>query len=563
MHQHDDIEWAESRSGKADHDLVALGIATAAIILFVGTGGTVMPQIVNSWMTHSYSSDILLSNAVLLNIALLIFGWRRYTDLHQEVHERRVAEQRAQALAERDPLTGCLNRRAGLPAIDRMLTRATESENEVAVMVLDLDNFKQINDLNGHKLGDRVLQAVAELLTSILPAGSIAIRMGGDEFACAISYAHHARARIENIADRLIEHIRMPIAHEGFEVEISTSLGIATTDEEDLEDAEMTAEVLIHRADIAMYQAKKRGRNGYFWFEPAMETELRFRNELEGAIRRGIALDEFVPYYEQQIDLRTGELVGFEMLARWNSPEYGLVNPDVFIPVAEENELISELSESLIRKALNDAKDWDPRLTLSVNISPVQMRNPLFAQQLLHLLVETGFPPSRFEIEITETSLHENLASVRTITTSLKNQGIKISLDDFGTGYASLAQLRNLPFDRLKIDRSFVAELTNDEKGAELVEAIVSLGQGLNLPITAEGIETAEALEALKSLGQFKGQGYLYGRPEDASTTKERLARTGLSKSVAGTETTGQAVAPRAADETAPIPPTIKGRLVG
>lgn len=254
-----------------------------------------------------------------------------------------------------------------------------------------------------------------------------------------------------------------------------------------------------------------------------MENELRLRNELESAIRRGVLQGKFVPFYEQQIDLETGELAGFEMLARWKSPIYGLVSPDVFIPIAEEMDMISELSECLIRQALQDAKAWNPRLSLSVNISPLQMRDPWFAQRLLNLLIESGFPAQRLEIEITESCLHKNIAAVRTIVSSLKNQGIRICLDDFGTGYSSLAQLRSLPFDRLKIDRSFVAKMSKEAGTTNLVEAIISLGKGLSLPVTAEGIEDSCALEALRKLGELKGQGYLYGQPEDAVTTRKRL----------------------------------------
>ena len=232
---------------------------------------------------------------------------------------------------------------------------------------------------------------------------------------------------------------------------------------------------------------------------------------------------EFAPFYEQQIDLETGELTGFEMLARWKSPRYGLVSPDVFIPIAEEMDMISELSECLIRQALKDAKAWDPRLSLWVNISPLQLRDPWFAQRLLHLLIESGFPAQRLEIEITESCLHENIGAVRTIVSSLKNQGIRISLDDFGTGYSSLAQLRSLPLDRLKIDRSFVAEMSREGGSTDLVKANISLGKGLSLPVTAEGIEDSNALEALRALGDLKGQGYLYGQPEDAETTMKRL----------------------------------------
>ncbi len=212
------------------------------------------------------------------------------------------------------------------------------------------------------------------------------------------------------------------------------------------------------------------------------------------------------------------------MLARWNSPAFGIVNPQVFIPIAEEIGVIDRLSESLIAQALFDAKAWDPQLTLSVNISPIQLRDPWFSQKLLKMLVEANFPPQRLEIEITESCLHENIGAVRTLLASLRNQGIKISLDDFGTGYSSLSQLRELPFDCIKIDRSFVSNLAGNKDSATIVRAITSLGEGLGLPIVAEGIETAEVLEELKAYGDFKGQGYLYGRPESASVTRERLA---------------------------------------
>jgi EAL domain-containing protein (putative c-di-GMP-specific phosphodiesterase class I) len=272
-----------------------------------------------------------------------------------------------------------------------------------------------------------------------------------------------------------------------------------------------------------MYHAKKHGRDGSAWFEPQMESDARFRSALQSALRHGIERGEFVPYYEQQIDIQTGKLVGFEMLARWKSPEFGVVSPDMFIPMAEEMGVIAELSERLIAQALQDTRGWDDALTLSVNISPVQLRDPWFAQKILRLLTESGFPAQRFEIEITESCLHENLGVVRAILISLKNQGVCISLDDFGTGYSSLAQLRALPFDRLKIDRSFVTELAQAGTNSDLVSAIVSLGRGLGLPIVAEGIETDEALEALRALGEIKGQGYLYGRPEDAEATLRRL----------------------------------------
>ena len=509
--------------GKADRDIVTLGIAAAALILFVGTGGSIMPKIVRSWLGTGAAPDMLLTNAVLLNIALLIFGWRRYADLQREVAERRKAEAWAQELASVDPLTGCLNRRSGVPAIDALLADAHATRREVAVLMVDLDNFKQINDLNGHAMGDCVLTETARRIAALLPAEGVLARIGGDEFVCALPYEPSARERVDRFATELVDNVSQPIEERDALLEATVSIGIAASGDGTTAPAPSDGDALIHRADIAMYHAKKRGRNRFYWFEAQMESELRYRAELESGIRRGIPAGEFVPYYEQQVDLESGELVGFEMLARWNSPQFGLVSPEVFIPIAEELDVIGEMSEALIRQALVDARDWDRKLTLSVNISPVQLRDPWFAQKLLRMLFDAEFQPARFEIEITESCLHENLGAVRTIITTLKNAGVRISLDDFGTGYSSLSQLRSLPFDRLKIDRSFVNEIS-DGAPSELVQAIVSLGRGLSLPVTAEGVETAAILAALKGIGQMKGQGYLYGMPEDASTTRERLA---------------------------------------
>ena len=508
---------------RAQRDFVALGIAVAALILFVGIGGRVMSQVLRSWLGFDRPPDMLLTNALLLNIALLIFGWRRYDELRREVGIRREAEEHARTLSETDPLTGCRNRRGVTPAIDALLGAAGENGHEIALLLIDLDNFKTINDRCGHKAGDAVLVETAVRIERLLPPDGIFARMGGDEFACAFSFQAGDRARADRLAADIVGAIASPVVVADLTIDVTVSVGLAASRQPGSGVSLPDAEMLVHWADIAMYHAKKHGRDRHAWFEPQMESEIRFRNALETGLRRGIDTGEFVPYYEQQIDIQTGKLVGFEMLARWISPEFGVVSPEMFIPLAEELGVIAQLSESLIRMALEDAKGWDPELTLSVNISPVQLRDPWFAQKLLRLLTECGFPPPRFEIEITESCLHENIAVVRSILTSLKNQGVKVSLDDFGTGYSSLAQLRALPFDRLKIDRSFVAVLAKEGAYSELVAAIVALGRGLGLPIVAEGIENDEALAVLRQLGDLKGQGYHYGMPEDAEATLERL----------------------------------------
>ena len=512
----------------ADRDLVALGVASAAILMFVGTGSSVLPQVFRSWAGVGEGPDALLVNALLLNIALIIFGWRRYNELLREIEQRKLAEEQARKLAETDPLTGCLNRRTIAAATDALISAQRERSQGVVFLMIDLDNFKQVNDLYGHVAGDQVLRAAAERIHALIPHGGLVARLGGDEFACVLPYAPNGGEEIDHFAARLIERVAAPTAVDGTSVEVTVSVGIASNWRTRSDDgSQCDAKVLMHKSDIAMYHAKKRGKNRFFWFEPQMESELRFRHRLERAVRRGVERREFVPFYEQQVDLETGELVGFEMLARWTCAEMGSLGPSVFIPVAEEIGLIAELSEQLIAQALDDAKDWDASLRLAVNISPVQLRDPWFAQRLLKLLVTHNFPANRLEIEITESCLHENLTVVRSLITSLRNQGVRISLDDFGTGYSSLSQLRSLPFDQLKIDRTFVSELREHGAGAKILDAIVRLGDGLKLPITAEGIEDAAILHELTGFKSLKGQGYHYGRPEDAAAVRERLGSMG------------------------------------
>lgn len=513
----------------AERDIIALGIAAAAIIMLVGTGGTVLPKAMDALMGNGTRPDTLLVNALLLNIALMIFGWRRYRELTREIAERRRAEARARVLAATDPLTECLNRRSMHEATEDLRTRAAIRGDAVAYCMLDLDNFKQINDMHGHPAGDAVLVMMCDRIRALLPHEARLARLGGDEFAFVMPYPAGHADRVDDLVIRLFERLAQPFCLPEVTVELTLSIGLASDHDADGTIGPVVdASTLMSRADMALYHAKKQGRNRYFWFEPGMESEMRFRNQLETGIRRGLALGEFVPFYEQQVDLDSGALVGFEMLARWRSPQLGLISPDIFVPIAEEIGLINELSERLMEQAFRDAREWDDSLTLSINISPVQLRDPWFAQRLLKKLVAAGFPPQRLEIEITESCLHENIGLVRSMIMSLRNQGVQISLDDFGTGYSSFEQLRNLPFDRIKIDRSFVSELREPGNRSRIVEAIVSLGRGLDLPLTAEGVEDEEILNALKAMGRLKAQGYFYGQPEDADAVRIRLKAAGM-----------------------------------
>jgi EAL domain-containing protein (putative c-di-GMP-specific phosphodiesterase class I) len=279
----------------------------------------------------------------------------------------------------------------------------------------------------------------------------------------------------------------------------------------------------MRHGDIAMYEAKKSGRNQCAWFTPTMEEELQRRNQLEADMRFGIGAGHFLPYYQPQVDLASGKLHGFEVLARWKHPERGIVEPSSFIPVAEATGMIGALSFAVMKRALLETLDWDQHLLIAVNLSPVQLRDPLLAQRITKLLAETRFPAKRLELEITESALFDDLDLALSTIESLKNQGVTISLDDFGTGYSSLTQLQALPFDRIKIDRSFVLSMNENEESAAIVTAITSLGASLRLPVTAEGIESVALHESLQKLGCTQGQGWHFGRPLPAAEAKNLL----------------------------------------
>ncbi|OHT20302.1 putative bifunctional diguanylate cyclase/phosphodiesterase [Edaphosphingomonas haloaromaticamans] len=508
----------------ARRDMVTGGITVAAILLFAWTGGTMMGRFFGRLMGDVAVSDgdRLLTTAVILNIALLLFGWRRYRDLQHEVSERAVAEERAHSLAASDPLTGLLNRRSLGDGGAALLARAGRNR-AMAVMMIDLDHFKTVNDLHGHGVGDKLLKACAAAIEGALPPGALVARLGGDEFACAVLTEAGSTAHIDAMADGIAARLSSPFDLDGARAHVTASIGIARSERECGE-----MEALMRRADIAMYAAKRGGRNRVAWFDTSMERELQLRNAIEAGLRDGIPKGEFVPYYEQQIDLSTGSIQGFEVLARWDHPVQGVIGPDIFIPIAEECGLIGDLSTAVMRQAFEEAKGWDPALTLSVNISPSQLKDPWLAQKIVKLLVETGFPASRLEIEITETSLFDNLGLAQSIIGSLKNQGIRLALDDFGTGYSSLAHLRALPFDRIKIDKSFVLSMTDNPESAAIVTAITRLGESLSLPITAEGIEDAGIIEQLKAIGCHKGQGWHYGKPMTVNQVRRLLAEHGM-----------------------------------
>lgn len=508
-----------SETGQPGSDLIAGAISVAAILMFVGTGSAVLSKTVEYYFEGGAPADRTLVIALLLNVALILFGWRRHRFLSNEVRIRAAAEERAHMLASRDPLTGFLNRRSIAEEGAAMFVRAQRQRKAMALMIIDLDHFKTVNDMHGHAVGDALLRAVAGEIAAAMPQIALTARLGGDEFACGFLFEPTQPDIIERIAEKLVARMAQPFEAEGFRLHISCSIGIARSDFDC-----SSIDALMRSADIAMYSAKKGGRNRHAWFDHSMERELQTRNELESGLRSAIPRGEIVPYFEQQIDLATGELHGFEVLARWEHPTRGLISPDLFIPIAEETGMIADMSLSIMSQAFAAAREWHPSLNLSVNISPWQLRDAWLAQKIIKVLTETGFPASRLEIEITESALFDNLALAQSIVGSLKNQGARLALDDFGTGYSSLAHLRALPFDRIKIDKSFVISLNESADSAAIVNAIVSLGESLNLPITAEGVEDAAIEARLKALGCAKAQGWHYGKPLSPAGVRKMLA---------------------------------------
>ena len=505
-----------------------------ALILFVIIGGQVGAQAVRSYWGSGESTNQIMVTALLLNMALILLTWRRTTALSDDIHVYRQAEARAQHLAITDPLTNLFNRRAIKEKTAELSARASRRGKSVAFLMIDLDGFKKVNDIYGHDCGDLLLREIADRMRDVVPPSSVLARLGGDEFGICVMFEPEYPETIDQVAEELVDAIARPVPMSESSQTVTASIGISRP-EHDCDSIDM----LMRRADIALYAAKKSGRNRYSWFDNGMEIEIRSRNSLEGDIRSAIANDEFVPFFEQQIDLNTGELVGFEMLARWVSPVRGLISPYDFIPVAEETGMIGDLSMNIVRKALLEAKNWDPKLTMSVNISPVQLKDPWLSQKIVKILVETGFPANRLEVEITESSLFQNLALAQSIVGSLKNQGIRIALDDFGTGYSSLAHLRALPFDRIKIDRTFISSMLDNAESAAIVNAIAGLGLSLQVEVTAEGIEDENVIARLKELGCGQGQGWLYGQPLNSDQVRTLLLKRDMlphRRKVAGVE---------------------------
>ncbi len=498
-------------------------VALFAMAVFVVSGAQVVPYLVSA-SQQGASPPPELATAFVLNIALLLLAWRRSVQLKQSFAEQRAAELKIRHLAYFDEVTGLHNRRHLHVVASEILAAG---EKDVALLLMDLDQFKGINDLYGHEAGDAVLVSTADKMRASCAKEDCCVRLGGDEFAVLLRGARAKGKRPRLLAEKLLEEFAQPVDVGGTIVAVGASIGIAR-----LQGAPAELRWLLRRADLAMYEAKNAGKNRCVEFDERMEIELGKRAALETEIRHGIMGGEFVPFFQPIIELASGDVKGFEALARWQHPTKGVLEPPAFLEVAESSGLIGEISLSVMEQAMVAARKWPSHLKIAVNMSAVQFKDPLLSQRLLRILAMTNFPAGRLELEIPESCLIADRDYTIANIQSLQAQGIGIVVDDFGTGYASLTHLRSLPFDRIKIDHSFVRLLETDAQCDALVQAIATLGKGLSIPLAAEGIESTAIQSKLEALGCSDAQGWLFAKALSSDQVDDMVKGDGQSPEV-------------------------------
>jgi diguanylate cyclase (GGDEF)-like protein/PAS domain S-box-containing protein len=425
---------------------------------------------------------------------------REIVSVVRDVTEQKQNEARIEQIAATDYLTGLPNRRAFLAGVEAMLARGLPC----ALLFIDLDNFKPVNDIHGHSTGDAVLIEAAARLQRETPAGATVARLGGDEFAMLLPGSTGGEA----VAGQILRALSAPVAVEGVVAEIGASIGISRSPEQGQD-----TENLLRTADMAMYHAKRAGAGRFLFFTRDMEDELREKAVFKSRLKQAVEGGEVVPFYQPLVDLRSGRLIGMEVLARWRHPERGILAPSEFIAHAEHGGLITPLFKSLLRQACRDAIGWPEGLKIAVNMSPRQLQDASLAGVVLDILSASGLSPLRLELEVTETGIVHDLGTAKRLLGLLREAGIRVALDDFGTGYASLRMVKELAVDRLKIDRSFVMALASAPESGRYVSAIIGLARALGLGTTAEGIEDATTMRRIAAMGCDLGQGYFFGRP--------------------------------------------------
>jgi diguanylate cyclase (GGDEF)-like protein len=444
--------------------------------------------------------------------------------LKVEIADREESQAISQYLAHHDSLTGLGNRLLFKEQLEEALKDVSIAPHPLAVLFLDLDGFKAVNDTLGHSIGDLLLKLVAAKLRDILPQTDRIARLGGDEFAILQISATQPGSSIA-LAEKIIEVVGQPNSIDGHDVTVGASVGIAVACPGD-----MNTENFLKSADLAMYSAKSDGRGTYRMFDPAMDATIQARRLLERDMRTALAQGGFRLFYQPLVNLQTKNVTAFEALMRWQHPERGMVPPSDFIPVAEEMGLIVQLGEWALRQACAEATEWPNGICVSVNLSPLQFSKGNLVSSVMSALASAGLPASRLELEITESVLLEKSERNITILNQLRDLGVRISMDDFGTGYSSIGYLRSFPFDKIKIDQSFVRDLLVDKGSLAIVRAIAGLGVSFGMTTTAEGVETEEQMRCLNLEGCIEVQGYLYSEPVPANEivgVLERLARRG------------------------------------
>ncbi len=416
-------------------------------------------------------------------------------------------------LAYTDPLTGLGNQRRFVDKVDRLISDRSEDPAPFTIGILDLDGFKPINDLFGHRAGDDILIQVAMRLRAAMDGHSAVTRIGADEFAFLYPMVFSEEAASEK-AKMLIEILSAPYDVGDRTARLSASVGCSL-----FYSGDETTEILLHKAETALYQAKRSGRGKVVVYTREMEEAAKRVTRIEQALRRAVSAGEVEPHFQPIVDLKNRRVVGFEALARWTDRDLGFVSPVTFIPIAEERGIIGPLSQLVLRKATEAARNWPQDLFLSFNLSPSQLVDQNTGLHILAILDRTGFDPRRLEIEITETGLMSDPVSAEKIVNDLRRVGIRVSLDDFGTGQSSLGRLREFHFDKLKIDRAFVSSILDDRPSEHIIRAILAMCDGLGMDVVAEGIEEEAQADRLVQFGCAGGQGYLFGKPVDADAT--------------------------------------------
>ena len=464
------------------------------------------PYLLQFALDHpEWELDDLVFVVFILSAAVMTYGIRRYRDVVRENRARIAAEEHARNLALHDPLTKLPNRRFFEEKLAANL-QAAGAGKRLAVLMLDLNGFKAINDIHGHVAGDKALSEFARRASALLGRDAFLARIGGDEFSImmpSISSVDEAA----DLATRIQETVAEPFVVGHATVRLGVGVGIAVAPDDGTR-----ADELVSRADRALYRAKATRPSSARFFEPEMDARIERRVQIERELRAAVEFDSITPHFQPVVSLDGNRIIGFEALARWESADLGSIPPAEFIPVAEETGLIVPLGELLLRRACLEAKSWPKDLTLSFNVSAVQLYDPTFGLRVLAILAQTGFSPRQLEIEITEKALVANIAIAGKVIDQLRQAGVRVALDDFGTGYAALTQLLSLHLDKIKIDRRFVSHLGEGEDNRAIVRAILCLAKGVGLTTTAEGVEDQGQLAYLKASGCEERQGYLFGR---------------------------------------------------